>query len=257
MRYLGSKEKLKKYIIPILCAAMDDKHQQFVDVCCGGCSIVSSMPTDNKIAIDRNEYVISLWQKLQRNKLNGYLMDGIPFDITRDQYNSIKDSYINKDCRWPDYVIGYIGSAGSFGGAWFNGYSAPNYNKRNSKGEPENHYNESYRGLEKQLHSFEYLETTVFVNMSFLDFTPTTGSVIYADPPYAGTKKYKDDFPHEDFYDWCRRMNELGHKVFISEYNMPDDFTCIWEKEKVCGLGTVTGRNQNVKNEKLFTLLKK
>ena len=33
------------------------------------------------------------------------------------------------------------------------------------------------------------------------------------------------------FYKWCRAMKEDGHTVFVSEYNMPSDFKCIWQKE--------------------------
>lgn len=52
-------------------------------------------------------------------------------------------------------------------------------------------------------------------------------SVVYCDPPYRNTKGYvAKGFDHEKFYDWCRTQTEL---TFISEYTMPDDFTCIKE----------------------------
>lgn len=59
-----------------------------------------------------------------------------------------------------------------------------------------------------------------------IDILPN--SVIYADPPYAGTGKFiKQDFDHASFYDWCERQT---HPLFISEYWMPEDrFACIAE----------------------------
>jgi DNA adenine methylase len=47
-------------------------------------------------------------------------------------------------------------------------------------------------------------------------------------------------------------MKEAGHTVFVSEYNMPDDFTCIWSKEQVSSLTRDTGSKTAI--EKLFTL---
>ena len=46
-----------------------------------------------------------------------------------------------------------------------------------------------------------------------------------------------------------------GHKVFISEYNAPKDFKCIWEKEVKSSLSAnwKSGGNKN-STEKLFTL---
>ena len=46
-------------------------------------------------------------------------------------------------------------------------------------------------------------------------------SIIYCDIPYFGTTKYKDDFDHAEFWEWCRIKVQQGHKVFISEYNAP------------------------------------
>lgn len=41
-------------------------------------------------------------------------------------------------------------------------------------------------------------------------------------------------------------------KLYISEYDAPDDFECIWQMEKKDGLGTQKGKKQNIKVEKLF-----
>ncbi len=255
MRYCGSKARLAKYIVPFLTSAIKDEETVFFDMCCGGCSIVSEVPHWNKIAVDSNEYLISLWRKLKDNVTNGFPYDGIPYDITEEQYDSIKKSYLNRDGRWPDYIIGYVGNALSYGSSWFNGFAKPNYNKRNSRGEPENHCHEAYNGLMKQLRNFKNIDTTEFICASFEKIHPSENSVVYTDPPYFSTKEYKDSFPHERFYQWCRDLANNGTKVFISEYQMPDDFKCIWEKDVPDGMGTTyKGDKQKRKTEKLFTL---
>lgn len=57
-------------------------------------------------------------------------------------------------------------------------------------------------------------------------------SVVYADPPYKNTKGYGEDqkFDHEAFYEWVRSQECL---VFVSEYEMPDDFVSIMSTERV------------------------
>ncbi|MBV5283409.1 MAG: DNA adenine methylase [Paludibacter sp.] len=53
-------------------------------------------------------------------------------------------------------------------------------------------------------------------------------SVIYCDPPYANTTKYsKEGFDSVAFWQWCREKSLESHKVYVSEYNAPDDFVCI------------------------------
>ena len=77
-------------------------------------------------------------------------------------------------------------------------------------------------------------------------------SIIYCDIPYQGTKVYdsKLAFNYAKFWQWCRDMAKQGHKVFISEYNAPEDFKCVWEKEvKVSIRPTKT----LIQTEKLFT----
>lgn len=58
--------------------------------------------------------------------------------------------------------------------------------------------------------------------------------------PYEITKQYytSKGFNHSDFWEWCRGMTKDGHKVFISEYNAPSDFTCIWSKEITNSMNT-------------------
>ena len=52
--------------------------------------------------------------------------------------------------------------------------------------------------------------------------------MVYCDPPYAGTLKYDGrEFDHEAFWEWVRTRD---YPVYVSEYNAPDDFVCVWEK---------------------------
>ena len=59
------------------------------------------------------------------------------------------------------------------------------------------------------------------------------------DIPYKGTKQYETskDFNYEKFYNWCRE-NKERYQIYISEYNMPEDFKCIWQKEVTNSMNT-------------------
>lgn len=73
-------------------------------------------------------------------------------------------------------------------------------------------------------------------------------SVIYADPPYKGTKGYGMDFDHEAFYQWCEKQTAL---VLISEYWMPEDrFVCIAEFPRISTLSATNNSKREI--EKVF-----
>lgn len=73
-------------------------------------------------------------------------------------------------------------------------------------------------------------------------------------PPYKNTTKYKVvDFPYDEFYEWCREMSK-DNIVLISEYSMPNDFKCIWQKQISTSLNFNRGEDsdKNCRIEKLF-----
>lgn len=87
--------------------------------------------------------------------------------------------------------------------------------------------------------------------MDYLDlynFIPNN-SIIYADPPYENTTSYKNKFDHEIFWEWARIISNY-HQLFISEYNTPNDFECVWEKQICSSLTKDTGSKKAT--EKLF-----
>lgn len=194
-----------------------------------------------KIAVDYNKYVIALWKELQQNG-----MKNIPTDVSEEMYNDVKSSYINKTHKYEDYVIGYVGTCCCFGGSWFNGYARFNPNKN------EDHIKEAYNGLKKQFENFKFLNETTFIYASYDQITLKENDIVYCDPPYAMTKRYISDFNNEVFWEWAREASKKVKKLYVSEYNTPDDFECIWQMEKKDGLGTQKGKKQNTKVEKLF-----
>lgn len=88
--------------------------------------------------------------------------------------------------------------------------------------------------------------------------TRQNGKVVWmgqCDPPYKGTKTYNTskNFDHDKFFEWCREQTKRGNVVFVSEYEAPEDFVCVWQQEVKSSLSAngVSGGNK-VSVEKLF-----
>jgi len=161
----------------------------------------------------------------------------------------IRESDYNfaKDRKTVDAYTGYVGFALSFGGKWFGGY-------RRDKVGINREINEEFqsaqakRSAEKQ---FLKLLGVDFRLSSYNQLIIPPNSIIYCDPPYAGTTKYATGgFDHVAFWQWCRDKVAEGHKVFVSEYSAPEDWICVWEKKVNNTLTKDTGSKQGI--EKLF-----
>ena len=119
-----------------------------------------------------------------------------------------------------------------------------------TKGGLRDYQKEAHNNVMKQVPNIKGVE---FRHNSYRELVIPDNSVIYCDPPYAGTTGYKDAFDSESFWEWCRDKSSEGHKVFVSEYTAPDDFVCIWEKGVKSSL-SANGKSGNSKSsvEKLF-----
>lgn len=100
------------------------------------------------------------------------------------------------------------------------------------------------------------IKDVTFVHSYYDKLDIPKNSIIYCDPPYntkATKGKYKDNFDTPKFWEWCREKFKEGHKIFISEYNAPEDFTCIWQKELNQRMNNNNSKGKK-SVEKLFTL---
>jgi len=231
MKYIGSKNRIAKYLLPILLANRK-QNQYYVEPFVGGANIIDKVG-GNRIASDNNEYLITLYHKLQ----HGY----IPIDfISREDFYKIKQ---NKQ-QYPKEVVALCGILASYNGNWFRAYGG--YSKTKS-GKDRNYYKEGVKSLLKQVVNLKSIQ---FYHSEYDKLQIPQNSIIYCDPPYNNTDKTYSNkkFNYDKFYDWCRMQVKLGHFVYISEYAMPNDFTCIWSRELPTSMP-----NQKIKAvEKLF-----
>ncbi len=120
-----------------------------------------------------------------------------------------------------------------------------------TKGCVDNMRTQSRRAFESIQKQAKVLNGVIFVHSDYRFLDLPANAIIYCDPPYEGTTKYATGgFDHKAFWQWCREKVSEGHKVFVSEYNAPNDFVCVWEKKVNNTLVKDSGSKQGI--EKLF-----
>lgn len=231
MKYMGSKARIAKYLLPII--LRDRKPSQYyVEPFVGGANMIDKVD-GLRIGADSNKSLISALELIRDNPWF------LPKDNTETNEADYKKIKIIGDTATG--LHGYYGFALSYGGKWFGGWCRDSAGKRD-------YVKEAYNNAIKQSPK---LSGVNFINSSYIDLDIPDNSIIYCDPPYKKTTKYKKgDFDHEQFFMWCEDRAREGHSVFISEYSAPKDFICIWEKEIVSSLTKNTGAKKGT--EKLF-----
>lgn len=212
MKYMGSKAKVARYIVPIIQEQIERSgYETYLEPFCGGCNVIDKIEAPQRIASDCNKYLIALMQHIQAGgELPGY--------IEREEYAKVR---ANRD-DYPEWYAGYVGFVASYNGRFFDGgYSG----KTQTTGGLRDYQDEGRRNIEAQR---DKLKDVIFLHKDYRAWNPT-GCVIYMDPPYENTKQYKsvEIFDHADFWRVARLWSH-DNIVLISEQEAPDDFVPVW-----------------------------
>jgi DNA adenine methylase len=229
---MGSKNRISKYILPIMLKYRDND-MVWVEPFVGGANMIDKVK-GKRIGSDNNEYLIKALITI-RDEPNT-----IPDLISEDDYQKSKDEMVVNG------ITGFIGFSMSFGGKWFGGYRR---DIAGTKGNIENMKTQTRRSKQSAIKQSEKIKGVDFICTDYRELVIPPKSLIYCDPPYENTTKYKNTFNHDNFWEWCRDKGKEGHIVFISEYNAPKDFICLWKKEVSTTLSKQKGKKDV---EKLF-----
>lgn len=215
MKYVGSKNRLAKELVPIIQSYITDDTKGYLEPFVGGANMIDKIECDNKFGCDIHEELIELLKYIQNTN------NILPTTIKEEEYNKVR---LNKD-KYEKWYVGFIGFCATFGAKYFGGYAR---GFKEDKITPRDIPAESIRNIEKQRKNLQNIKFKCCsydeINKNIKDF------VIYCDPPYKGTLKYTTDFDYDKFYKWCKEMSK-NNIVLISEYWMPEEFECIWEKK--------------------------
>lgn len=235
MKYVGSKNRLSKDLVPIVQKYIDDNRvENYMENFVGGANIIDKINCKNRYGSDIHKYLIALLKQAQRDT------SVFPNTITEEEYHKVKD---NKE-EYPDWYVGLVGFCASYNSKWFGGYAN---NVTTKIGTVRNYTDEAIKNIVKQAPNLKDIH---FKCCDFREINRNIKNyVIYEDIPYKNTTKYAtEEFPYEEFYNWCREMSK-NNIVLISEYWMPDDFECIWSKDLIC---TLDKNSRTNKTERLW-----
>ncbi|WP_331274927.1 DNA adenine methylase, partial [Clostridium botulinum] len=210
MQYFGGKARIGKHIANVINTYIKNNNVTFISPFVGGGYVECRINSNNKLLCDKHTYLIEMYKALRQ----GWIP---PTIISKEEYEYIKNHKNEKP-----YLTGFVGFGCSYSGKWFVGY-AKNKSQRN-------YCLNAHNSIMKKINSLYNAE---FKCCDYKELKPK-GSIIYCDPPYKGTTQYDKSivgkFNTEEFWDIMRKWSK-NNKVFISEYEAPDDFKCIWSKE--------------------------
>lgn len=241
IKYIGSKNRISKELAPIIQKCIYNNNvKTYFEPFVGGANMIDKIKCDKRIGNDINTYLIALLKSIQ----SGWN----PFDeieMTRELYNDIKD---NKE-KYRDDIVALAGLCATYNAKWFGGYAGVVHTKINTY---RDYYTEAVKNLLSQKDNIKNI-TFISADYLTLDETKMNNWVIYCDPPYQDTTKYSTGgFEYDTFWQWVRDISK-NNFVFVSEYNAPKDFECIWLKELTT---TLDKSSRSIAVEKLFTYKK-
>lgn len=234
MKYVGSKSRLAKHILPIILSSRTPG-QLYVEPFVGGCNCIEHV-TGPRLANDSHRPLIAMWRKL----IEGW----IPPIYSKEEYIHIRDH--RKD--YPDYVVGWVGFNLSYCGKYFAGFAG----KVSTKQGIRDYQQEARTNVLKQVPK---LKDVQFENTTFFNFYPPTDSIVYCDPPYAGTTGYTVSFDQEAFWEWCSLLAKRC-TVYVSEYDCPIPHKIVYKKKVKSSLSANREYGSSKDSiEKLFLIL--
>jgi len=226
MKYLGSKARIVNDLKELVCDGR--KPGQFVvDPFCGGCNFIDRIPNPRYIS-DSHYYLIAMWDRLVNHNWDP------PSHVSEDLYKELQHNPRGHE----PWLVGFVGFGCSFGAKWFAGYA---------RGNTRNYALETARALRLQA---DRLQGSIIEHRHYQNIVIPDNSIIYCDPPYNRTTEYDQEFNSSRFWDWVRQMIAKGHRVYVSEYQAPSDFVCIYEKPVNC---SIAENRKETRIEKLFT----
>ena len=224
MRYLGGKARVAKQLTSFL-ESVRKEGQLYVEPFLGGCNILPLM-NNPRIGSEINADLIAFYTALR----DGWIP---PKHCSEYSYQRVKR------LQSPCALKGFIGIACSFSGKWWGGYA------RGGKGRDycTNGHNVAMR--KKPL-----IQNVSFASVDYRCLEIPDNSLVYCDPPYKETQGYNSGgFDSLEFWEWARELSKRCD-VYVSEYQAPEDFECVWQIERNMEMQTKAGKPKRL--ERLF-----
>ena len=154
MKYVGSKNRIAKYIVPIIQWFYDNyclPDAVYAEPFVGGANVITKIKSNHRYGVNNNKYLIALLNKMTNNVKMG--IDDVPDTISRQEYENVKN---NKD-EYEDWYVGLVGFCATYNGKFFGSYAN---NVKTKIGTIRNYTDEAIRNLKKQ--SFDFFDKSTY-----------------------------------------------------------------------------------------------
>jgi DNA adenine methylase len=222
MRYLGGKSRVAKHICEVMLQESPGR-TLYVEPFLGSANIAAIMvPHFGESTLsDACEDLVLLWQAA----LGGWVP---PVAITEERYAVLRNGQ-------PSAERAFAGFGCSFGGKWFGGYARSPHRTEDIVGASSRSVARKatlMRGGNPTVIHGGYAEVLASIDLP-------EGTVIYCDPPYAGTTGYAAVGAFDSVAFWRRMaaVAETGADVYVSESEAPAGWLTVWEATPQESLG--------------------
>ena len=94
MKYMGSKNRIAKYLLPIMLEEAEKQGiTKWVEPFVGGCGMIDKVPDSfDRVGYDNNKYLIEMYKELQEHGIYRF-----EHDIQKDLYDKVRNFYNGRD----------------------------------------------------------------------------------------------------------------------------------------------------------------
>ena len=118
MVYQGSKNRLAKFLVPIIQKYIDDNNiKTYIEPMCGGANLIDKIKCDKRIGADINEELIALLKYAQTDNS----LSIAPEVCTFEHYAEVREDRKLGTHKYSPEYIALIGYMASYGGRYFDG----------------------------------------------------------------------------------------------------------------------------------------
>jgi len=216
--YVGGKHAIRREVADIIereCHRL--RTREVVEPFCGGLHVTAELG-HRGISVHASDKSVPAVRYYQALRL-GWRPK--PATISRSQWQAMKDAHRSGEVH---PMISFAGFSCSMNGIYFTAFD-PDPVKQQSR----------YTNTRKRVMASRFLSLRA---RDYASEEIQPRSVVYADPPYAGTdvSAYRSlptgerTIDHAAFWQWARATAAAGSTVLVSEYTAPDDIECVWHR---------------------------
>lgn len=242
MKYVGSKNRISKFIVPYIQACIDDNEiKTYIEPFVGGFNIIDKIVCEERIGNDVDNLPIDLVNLALKNP---EILSSLPIPYpSKEEYYNVRDNAEKYDKGYRAAILLFASYNSRVYGGCYGAFA------KIKDGNIRNYFNEAKNNFLKQLPNLKGVKT---ICSEYKSLEIPSNSMVYCDPPYANGIGYSINFNTEEFWEWVRKQSENSY-VLVSEYEAPSDFVPIWSMTVKTHMNN---RGKLEKVEHLFTYKK-